>query len=370
MKGNTNNIQYAQDLTLGSGAGGTATLALYPDAALNNPTWGGSITLAANSTGAFALGGSNTGLAGTINVTGQLLGSGNLAKNGSTLTVNLTGANPGYSGQINVNAGILSVGVFTSGGASGGTDTSLGTGPVFVAAGAALSFSNTGLNIANDITLDGTTPSGALIGAVATGSQSNTLSGTLTLDDSSNITTFWNDKTFTITGQITGPGGLIIDNYAFGAQPGGHFVLTNPANNYQGGTFINANTNVNGYTNPILYAGAVNVIPSGPTAGDLTVNGQFDLNSYSQTVNGLLGSGYITSGSGGSPVLTVTPSGTATFAGVIYDPVNLAMDGTGTEVLAGANAYAGATTVSSGTLEIGSGGQIAGDSVSVSSGPP
>ena len=238
----------------------------------------------------------------------------------------------------------------------------LGTGPVNVAAGATLSFSNNGLNIPNNITLNGTTTHGALVGAIATGPQSDTLSGTLTLDATSNVTTFWSDKTLTITGQVTGPGGLIIDNYNTGSQPGGNIVLSNPANNYQGGTTVVAN--LAGQANAILYAGAANVIPS---TGDLTVNGEFNLNSFSQTVGGLLGSGSIT-GSGGSPVLTVTPSGTDTFSGVISDPVSLAMDGAGTEILSGANTYTGTTTVTSGTLRIGSGGQIVGDGVSVASG--
>lgn len=362
MKGTTNNITYGQNLTLGSGTGGTATLALYPDAALNNPTWSGSITLTAGSTDVFTLGGSNLSLGGTINVAGLVEGSGVLVENGSTLTLNLINGNT-YSGGTQIDAGVLSVGVFTTGGGSGGSNTALGAGPVNVAAGAALSFSNNGLNIPNDITLNGTRTGGSLIGAIATGGQSTTLSGTLTLAQTSNVTTFWSDKTFTIAGQVTGPGGLIIDDYNQGAQPGGHIVLSNPANNYQGDTTVNANTG--GQSNPILYAGAVNVIPSGPSAGNLIVNGQFDLNTFSQTVNSLMGSGAITSGAGGTPVLTVTPSGTATFSGVIANPVSLTMDGSGTQVLTGANTFTGATTVTSGTLRLGDGtannGSVAGN---------
>ncbi len=137
-----------------------------------------------------------------------------------------------------------------------------------VAAGGELVFANTGLSIANNVTLNGTTVHGALVGGLQTAALSNTYTGTLTLAATSNVTTFYNDKTLTIgtlgggNGQITGPGGLIVDNYAAaGVQPGGIVVLNNPANNYQGDTTISANSL--GQANPILRTGAANVIPRG-----------------------------------------------------------------------------------------------------------
>ena len=58
--------------------------------------------------------------------------------------------------------------------------------------------------------------------------------------------------------------------------------------------------------------------------------------------------------------LTLAPSaGSTTFSGVIRNGAGqlaLTVSGTGTQVLAGSNTYTGATTITTGTLQIGSGG--------------
>ncbi len=264
--------------------------------------------------------------------------------------ISLTATNT-YAGATTIGGGTLSVGTFTTNNASGGTSTSLGTGPVSVAAGATLALSNTGLNIANNITLNGMTPNGALVGGVANNPQANTLSGTLTLAATSNLTTVWNDKTLTITGQVTGPGGLIVDNYSTGTQPGGVIVLSNPTNNYQGDTTINANKN--GFANPILQAGAAGVVPS---TGNLNVNGQLDLNHFSQSVGALNGIGTVDSSTAGTPTLTIgSNNASGNFAGVIQNSsgtVSLTKAGSGVQVLSNANTYSGATNITGGTLRL------------------
>ena len=92
---------------------------------------------------------------------------------------------------------------------------------------------------------------------------------------------------------------------------------------------------------------------------------QLDLNGASQQVAFLSDS---TPGSGGAvtnsgttaSVLTLSATGgAATFSGAIQDgnaPVSLVMAGSAVQVLAGSNTYSGATTISSGTLQIGNGG--------------
>jgi hypothetical protein len=71
----------------------------------------------------------------------------------------------------------------------------------------------------------------------------NTLSGTITLNSTSNVSTGWADKTFRMTGQITGAGGLQFDKLLYTQQPP-VFQVTNTTNNYAGGTTINAGTSI------------------------------------------------------------------------------------------------------------------------------
>ena len=76
-------------------------------------------------------------------------------------------------------------------------------------------------------------------------------------------------------------------------------------------------------------------------------------------IDGLSGSGTITNVAVSPTTLTVgSNNGTATFSGVIQDgsgPFSLVKNGTGTEILTGANTYSGITTINGGTLQIGSG---------------
>ena len=89
--------------------------------------------------------------------------------------------------------------------------------------------------------------------------------------------------------------------------------------------------------------------------------GELDLHGYSPTIISLTGSGtLINSSVSSTSTLTLSPtSGTSTFSGVITNgagTVALTVRGAGTVVLAGSNTYTGPTTISAGTLQIGSGG--------------
>ncbi len=102
-----------------------------------------------------------------------------------------------------------------------------------------------------------------------------------------------------------------------------------------------------------------------PTTSALTVasGATFDLNGNSQqlaSLGDISGSGgTVTSSSGGTPVLTLAPTTTTTFSGVIQDGsgggiTSLVVNGTGvgTQILAGPNTYSGGTTITGGTLRV------------------
>jgi fibronectin-binding autotransporter adhesin len=94
-----------------------------------------------------------------------------------------------------------------------------------------------------------------------------------------------------------------------------------------------------------------------PAATPLSIasSASFDLGGATQTVASLSdsggGGGTVTNSSSAAAMLTITPSsGSTTFSGAIRGAVGVVKDGVGTQVLAGASAYAGGTTVSNGTL--------------------
>jgi len=90
---------------------------------------------------------------------------------------------------------------------------------------------------------------------------------------------------------------------------------------------------------------------------DPEVNGTLDLAGYSTQLDGLWGSGTITSSVSGAVTLTVdTTNYSGTFSGVIENgsgTMSVTITGTGTQTLSGTNTYSGTTTVSAGTLQVG-----------------
>ena len=72
--------------------------------------------------------------------------------------------------------------------------------------------------------------------------------------------------------------------------------------NLQGVNTYSGNTTIG---NGTLQLGAANVIPNGAGKGDVIVTSTFDLNAFSDTINGLSGAGIVTSGAAGTPTLTV-----------------------------------------------------------------
>ncbi|MCE9608981.1 MAG: autotransporter-associated beta strand repeat-containing protein [Chthoniobacter sp.] len=82
------------------------------------------------------------------------------------------------------------------------------------------------------------------------------------------------------------------------------------------------------------------------------------------------GGGLVTNSGTEDVTLTLSGAGTTSFGGVISDgatkKVSLVKSGSGTQTLSGVNTYTGSTTVSNGTLAIGTGGSLASPTITVS----
>ncbi len=320
-----------------------------------------------------------------ITVANAITGTGSLTQEGYVIV--LTGANT-YSGTTTIN-----VNAFLWIGYDGMTGT-LGTGPVVIANNAFLVFyRSNSVTVANRISGSGALNqigAGALILTAA-----NTYSGITTIDSgttieigaanalpsASNVFDFGtldldgHNDAIGALGSIPNTPGIVTSSVAGTAtltiaattaslpfygviQNGaGTVALTTSgtgtetllgANSYSGPTTINAGT---------LQAGAVNAIPG---TSDVTDNATLDLDGNNDTIGALNGAGTVTSSVTGPVTLTVgaTNHGGA-FNGVVQigsGTLALTKTGTGVETLTGANTYTGATTIGTGTLQVGNGG--------------
>ena len=153
-----------------------------------------------------------------------------------------------------------------------------------------------------------------------------------------------------IKGAIGGPGSLTKQGY--------DMVTLSGANTYAGGTNVVQGT---------LRIGANDSLP---TAGDVSTTGAsvLDINGFNQTIGRLTspstgataattnatGSGYITNTATEFRTLTVGNAATlnSIYGGVIQYNVSVIKAGTNVQTLSNNNTYAGATTVSGGTLTV------------------
>jgi phospholipase C len=148
---------------------------------------------------------------------------------------------------------------------------------------------------------------------------------------------------------VTGTGS--ISNYTALTKTGSATVTMSVSNNYSGATTISAGT---------LSMGVAGALPSGPAAGNVTVNGALDVGGFSPAVNNLSGFGVVDNlSAGGSPVLTLSNTAASMFTGSIQNSsgtLALVKTGPGTLSLGGASSFSGGTTISNGILQVGIGG--------------
>ena len=198
-----------------------------------------------------------------------------------------------------------------------------GTAAISIGAGGQFWLNYNSATIANNFTLNGTTTGGAIVSGDRPANNVNKLTGQITLNSTSNIASWWNDKTLELSGKITGAGGLTLDRATSigSVDPnGGKFLISGSTNDYQGATIVNGKAGTG--TQAQLWLGATNALPS-TTA--LTLNQAFlYLNGNSQTLSGIGGSGTysVRNGSATAGSLILNVATTSSFGGV--------MGGTGT----------------------------------------
>jgi autotransporter-associated beta strand protein len=238
-----------------------------------------------------------------------------------------------------------------------------GSGPIIIGQAATdkagIFFQVNNLPFTNDIVFN--TALGTDLKGIRFDSSGHVLSGTINANLAPITFSSFNDGGATLSGKLTGPNGLSLESDT-GVTT---ITLNNSATNsdYQGSTAINGKG--------VLVLGASNQIPNGASAGHVTNNGTFRLNGYSDTINGLSGTG-IVDGISGTPTLTVGDNNaTSTFSGVIRNTAGalaLTKMGDGTLTLSGINTYVGATTVDAGKLVGVTGGSCSSSAVTVASG--
>ena len=185
----------------------------------------------------------------------------------------------------------------------------------------------------------------------------NTYSGTTTINSGSSLQVDDGGTTGTLgSGGVTNNGTLGFDrsdsmsvgNAISGTgnlvqQGTGTLTLTS-TNTYSGGTTINDGSTLQLGNNSAIGTDGV------------TVNGTLDLNGYNPTINGLSGTGSVTSNGTGTSTLSVGyGNADGNFSGVLSGPVALTKLGAGTLTLAATNTYSGGTTINGGILEVGDG---------------
>lgn len=150
------------------------------------------------------------------------------------------------------------------------------------------------------------------------------------------------EGSITLNGVISGDGTLVKDS----SSTGPHTLTLSAENTYTGGTIISAGTVI------IAADSALGAVPGVATAGNLTLNGGTLATTASFTLNANRG---ITVGASGGGIHTAAATA-LTYGGTIDGEGAFTKAGDGDLILTADHAHAGGTTVSAGTLTLGTGG--------------
>lgn len=355
----------SQDLNQLTGSGdvtlGSATLTLGDT---SNFTFSGVISgsggLTKNQAGILTLGGDNS-YTGATSIT-----SGTLRLNNSTADGGLSSAS-----DVAVSSGAT----FDLNGVTDTVDSISGNGTILLGGGVLTVNENSGIRTfggaiqesgelqksgGGTLVLSGTNTLTLIDinnGVLEVASQANLGTGTIELSGGELHAT----ASFTVTSAIdaNGSGAIDVDTGAVVTQSGvvsgsgsltkiGNGTLTlSAANTYGGGTNVNDGT---------LRLSAANRIPNASDVA-LAPGATLNLNGFDETVNTISGTGGTISLATGD--LTVQgSSGSQTFGGVITGTGSFNKQGAHTLILSGVHSYAGATTITGGTLQFASSGSL------------
>ncbi|MEX1113819.1 MAG: heparinase II/III family protein [Akkermansiaceae bacterium] len=196
------------------------------------------------------------------------------------------------------------------------------------------------------------------------GSTGDLGSGTIELGGTGNFTVRRSGGALTLNNTLTG-----IGNVTFQTRQG-FTAIINKANTYVGNTTISPTASNEFGTVKLALDNGI------PISSVLTITNSgtsvetFDLNSFNQTLGGLVAGGTaansnVTLGTG---TLTINDAGNRTFAGEISGAGNVVKLGSGTWTLAGANTYTGTTSITGGTLVCTSSSALGSGNINIASG--
>jgi autotransporter-associated beta strand protein len=231
-----------------------------------------------------------------------------------------------------------------------------GSSTVIVDSGGQANANNNG-TVTNSFTIAGNGTSASQLGALVDQNHSETFGGTITLSGNARI----GNGGFTSTFSNPIAGGSNSIEFFSSASGASTFRPASTASIWGAATVTAA-----GSGNSILFMTASSILP---TAAPMTLNAtstglaELDMEGRSETVAGLFSTGnvandkVINNGTTGAGTLTISMSGNAVFGGVIIPGTSSGANavtkaGTGMQILAGANTYAGTTTISGGTLAV------------------
>ncbi len=350
------NLATAVDTTVGSLSGTIATpLSGTNTATINNGGLGRNFTVNQTVPGTYA---------------GVIAGAGSLTL-GGTNALTLSGVNT-YTGATAINSGAL---VVAANGALGAN-----TAGTTVAANAALGFSG-GINYTATETISGngsgttTSPVGPLLigsrGFIQSVSGSNTFAGNIELNANGTSRIGTQDgASLILTGAITQAAGITTANILFrvGNTDGDFVTLSSASNSFGSDSTVFTGATV-GYAGVRL--GIDNALPTNLSisgfSGTAAAFTALDLNGFDQTLNGLasgVGGISIINKSASDSILTLNPTANKNttnhliLGGGGLGVISVVKDGTFTQTLSSANTYTGGTTLSQGTLTVGTGGTL------------
>lgn len=289
----------------------------------------------------------------TLNITSVISGSGaGVVKTGAGL-LQLSGANT-FSGGVDLQQGGL---IIANNSALGSGTLSLGNNTTLTADASTRAVTNA-VTVGGDFTMGvrGVTAPGALTlsGPVAWGSTTHQV----TVD--SNPATVQ-----TISGAISGSGGLVKAGIGTLALTGNNSTTLNWTEA--------GDVKVSNGTLRIASDTSLGAAPSTATAGNIVVSNGALGNTATLTLDSRRGIALGDAAGSGTGSLEAAASTTLTYNGVITDngtgADSLVKTGTGTVSLGGASTYTGHTTITAGTLALGSGGSInSSDRITVNTG--